>query len=410
MTETFCPFPWIHFSANTDSSMRVCCNTDNGGYIHKNNGTRWHLKDITDPLTYYNSNQYNDIRKEMLQGIRPKICNKCFMLEDQGGTSVRKTLLDVYSFDDITKNTNKETGELGSSSILSIDFSWGNKCNLKCKMCAPSSSDQLLEEFRQMKLVKNVSWHDGINLNWNFKDHKSLFEKLAPTIEEVLVTGGEPLVNNEFYQFCLFLVEKGYSKKIRLKFHTNLTVTPKKFVDIWKEFATVRPNISIDAVDKLYEYIRYPGKWAIVSQNIEDLISIADTMDMVIDVHTVFTTFNVHGIPELIKYFSKFKSKKISAFPYTICVTSPHYAHAQSLPLDVKLKIETDCLEAIRYYEDQFLDDWSGEKIELLKANLKLMKEQQLDTNKFYEFVDVQDPLRGIYSRDIIPWYEQYKR
>ena len=208
----------------------------------------------------------------------------------------------------------------------------------------------------------------------------------------------------------MFLVEKGYSKKIRLKFHTNLTVTPKKFVDIWKEFATVRPNISIDAVDKLYEYIRYPGKWAIVSQNIEDLISIADTMDMVIDVHTVFTTFNVHGIPELIKYFSKFKSKKISAFPYTIWVTSPDYANAQSLPLDVKLKIETDCLEAIRYYEDQFLDDWSGEKIELLKANLKLMKEQQLDTNKFYEFVDVQDPLRGIYSRDIIPWYEQYKR
>lgn len=410
MENTYCPFPWMHFSANTDSSMRICCNTDNGGYIHKNDGTRWYLKDITEPLDYYNSEQYKNIRKEMLQGLRPQICSKCFTIEDQGGISVRNTLIDLYSFDEITKNTDVETGELSSTSILSIDFSWGNKCNLKCKMCAPSSSDQLLDEFRQMNLVKNISWHDNINLNWNFSDHRLLFEKLAPTVEEVLVTGGEPLVNNEFYQFCLFLVEKGYSKKIRLKFHTNLTVTPKKFVDIWKEFATVRPNISIDAVGSLYEYIRYPGKWNIVSQNIEDLIVISESMDMIIDVHTVFTTFNVHGIPNLIKYFSKFKSKNISAFPYTIWVTSPYYAHAQSLPWDVKLEVEKQCLEAIRHYEDQFLDDWSEKKIELLKANLKLMKEQQLDINKFYDFVEKQDSIRGTYSKDVIPWYDQYKR
>ena len=133
-------------------------------------------------------------------------------------------------------------------------------------------------------------------------------------------------------------------------------------------------------------------------------------MDMVIDVHTVFSTFNVHGIPDLIKYFSKFKSKKISAFPYTIWVTSPYYANAQILPLAIKEIVEQDCLESIRRYEDQFLDEWSGEKIELLKANLKLMKEQQSDISKFYEFVDRQDPLRGIYSKDIIPWYDQYKK
>lgn len=410
MTSTFCPFPWMHFSANTDSSMRVCCNTDNGGYIHKNDGTRWHLKDITDPLVYYNSKQLKTIRKEMLQGVRPKICNKCYTLEDNGGTSVRKTLLNVYSFDEIVKNTNIETGELSQANVLSIDFSWGNKCNLKCKMCAPSSSDQLLDEFRQMNLISNVSWHTGINLNWNFADHKNLLEKLAPTVEEILVTGGEPLVNNEFYDFCVFLVEKGYSKKIRLKFHTNLTVTPKKFIDIWKEFAVVRPNISIDAIGDLYEYIRFPGKWNVVSQNIEDLISIADTMDMIIDVHTVFTTFNVHGLPDLIKYFSKFQSNNISAFPYTIWVLSPYYANAQSLPIDVKEKIEYDCLEAVKDFEGKFLDDWSKEKIKLLKANLKLMKEQQLDIDRFYKFVDVQDSLRGIYSKDIIPWYEQYKR
>ena len=410
MTETYCPLPWIHFSANTDSSMRVCCNTGTGGYIHKNDNTRWYLKDITDPLDYFNSDQYKQIRSDMINGVRAPICKKCYEMEDQGGTSVRTTLLDLYPYHQITNNTNIQTGELTEVSVMSVDFSWGNKCNLKCKMCAPSSSDQLLDEFKKMGLVKNNSWHEAINQNWDFKDHIQLFKLLAPTIREVLVTGGEPLVNNDFYQFCVFRVENGYSKNIVLKFHTNLTVTPRKFIDIWKEFSAIRANISIDAVEDLYEYIRYPGKWNNVSQNIDDLVELSTSMNMFIDVYTVFTVFNVHGIPDLIKYFSKYNNKNISAFPYVIRVTSPSYANAQCLPPAVKLKVEQDCLNAINAFEHEFLDDWSGEKIELLKVNLKIMKGADLDTQQFYDFVDMQDSFRTIKSQDVVPWYTKYKK
>jgi sulfatase maturation enzyme AslB (radical SAM superfamily) len=402
----------MHFSANTDSSMRICCNTANGGFIKKNNSDKnWYLEDITDPLEYFNSDQYNQIRLDMINGVRPKICERCFHFEDQGGSSVRQTMIKVYPYEEIVQNTDFETGKLKETNVISIDFSWGNKCNLKCKMCGPSSSDQLIDEWKNMGLIKNISWHENINLKWNYSTHKDLLESFAPNIKDILVTGGEPLVNNEYYQFLEFLVEKGYSKNITLKFHSNLAVLPKKFMEIWPKFGKVRPNISIDGVDNTYEYIRYPSKWSVVSKNIDDLVNLAKQMDLIIDVHTVFTNFNAHGVPDLIKYFSKYANdtKYISPFPYFIWVQSPSHANVQALPSKVKDEIERICSDAIKRYEEYFMDPWSIEKIDLLRANLRLMKEQQIDTSKFYEFTELQDKFRPLKGPDVIPWYSEYK-
>lgn len=412
MSNTYCPFPWMHFSANTDSSMRICCNTANGGFIKKNNSQeKWYLKDVTNVLEYFNSDQYNQIRLDMINGRRPEICERCFHFEDQGGTSVRQTMIKDYPYETIVQNTDLTSGKLKEANVVSIDFSWGNKCNLKCKMCGPSSSDQLIDEWKELGFIKNVSWHENINLQWNYKDHKSLLEQMAPNIRDILVTGGEPLVNNEYFQFLEFLVEKDYSKNITLKFHSNLAVLPRKFMDIWPKFKRVRPNLSIDGIGSTYEYIRYPSKWNVVAQNIDDLLDLAKRMDLIIDIHTVFSTFNAHGVPDLIKYFTKYANdtKYISPFPYFIWVQDPPHANVQSMPVEVKDQIQKDCLDAINKYEEYFMDPWSVEKIELLKANVKLMKEQNLDPKIFYKFTEAQDSLRPLKGPEVIPWYTKYK-
>jgi uncharacterized radical SAM superfamily Fe-S cluster-containing enzyme len=402
----------MHFSANTDSSMRICCNTSTGGRIFKNKShERWFLEDITDPLEYFNSDQYNEIRLKMMNNQRPEMCDRCFNIEDAGGVSVRQSMIQVYPYEEIVKNIDHVTGKLTDLNVMSIDFSWGNKCNLKCKMCAPSSSDQLIEEFEEMGLIKDIKWHRNIKNRWEYQKHKDLLAKFAPNIKELLVTGGDPMVNNDYYDFLSYLVEQGYSKNILLKFHSNLAIMPRRFVEIWPHFKGIRPNISIDAIEDSYEYIRYPGKWNVVSNNIDELVELGKTMDVVVDVHTVFSTFNVHNIPSLIKYFSKYANdtKYISAFPYFIWVHDPVYANTQTLPVPVKDQIESACLDAINRYEEYFVDPWSEKKIELLKANLRLMKEQDLDTSKFYQFTEMQDALRPTKGSDIIPWYNKFK-
>lgn len=407
MSDTYCPFPWLHFSAHTDGTMRICCNTitNDGGRIYKDDGSKWMLSQIENPLEYYNSEQLKKIRRDMMSGVRPDICRGCFMVEDAGGPSVRTTVNKTYPIEQVLDNTDKESGALKNLNIKSLDFSWGNKCNLKCKMCHPNASDQLIDEFKTLNIIKDTNQYLNINLEWGFEKLKSVFEKIIDHVEEILVTGGEPMVNNEFYQFCLFLIERDVAKNITLKFHTNLTITPSKFFNIWKHFKCIRPNISIDAIGPLYEYVRYPGKWDIVAANINELISYAQDIDIYIDVHTVFSSFNAHGIPDLIEYFSQYgDSKVISAFPYTIWVDNPSYASSQVIPRHIKKEISDDCITAILRYKDKFLDQWSKDKTKLLESNLVLMSEKDLEANNFYKFVSNQDNLRKIKYDTVIPW------
>lgn len=405
MNNTICAYPWVHMSAHLDGEMIICCNTYDKGNIKQDNGTPWTLKDIDNPLTYFNSKDYKKIRLEMLNGMEPEICKKCYDFERNGGHSIRKNTLDEYDIKELVNKTDTSTGELQELTLNYVHFMWGNKCNLKCKMCAPEVSNQLIDEFRAMgmKVADNV---DDINLEWSFEYNRPLLEKIAPYISILNVTGGEPLINNDFLDYCKYLAEQGYSKNIRLAFHTNLTVIPGKFVDTWRDFKWVNAKLSIDAIEEDYEYIRYPGKWNIVSKNIQDLINIADSMPHVnIEVHTVFSSFNAHAIPNLLKYITAINHPRFSNFPNTLYVIWPRYADSRCLPVDVKKQITDECLAVVEQYAGKYTLQVKN-NISNLMSNLKTMNEEHRSQEQFINFNKQQDQFRSIKTENIIKWYK----
>ena len=405
MSNTICAYPWVHMSAHLDGEMIICCNTYDKGNIKQDDGTPWTLKDVEDPLTYFNSNDYKKIRLDMLNGMEPEICKKCYDFERNGGHSIRKNTLNEYDIKELVNKTDTSTGELQELTLNYVHFMWGNKCNLKCKMCAPEVSNQLIDEFRAMgmKVADNV---DDINLEWSFEYNRPLLEKIAPYIGILNVTGGEPLINNDFLDYCKYLAEQGYSKNIRLAFHTNLTVIPGKFVDTWRDFKWVNAKLSIDAIEEDYEYIRYPGKWNIVSKNIQDLINITDSMPHVnIEVHTVFSSFNAHAIPNLLKYITAINHPRLVNFPNTLYVIWPRYADSRCLPVDVKKQITDECLAVVEQYAGKYTPQVKN-NISNLISNLKTMNEEHRSQEQFINFNKKQDQFRSIKTENIIKWYK----
>lgn len=405
MSNKLCAFPWVHMSANQQGEMIICCNTYESSPMKKNNGNVWQLKDITDPLEYFNSNHYKEIRLGMLQGEEPEYCKKCYDIERNGGRSIRQNSLDENKIDSLLEKTDLDTGEIKELTLSYVHFMWGNKCNLKCKMCDPHSSDQLIEEFRQMGIPHyNYNYIASLNDNWSYENNIIILEKIAPYIRVLNVTGGEPLINNDFLEYCYYLNDNGYSKNIKLSFHTNLTVLPSKFVETWKNFASITVKISIDATEKDYEYIRYPGKWNIIKKNITELVEIADKIPQLgVEFHTVFSTFNAHAIPNLIKYLLKIQSRKFLNFPNTLLVTTPDYADSRCIPVDVKKQIEKECLEII-----QQLPEVDNKRIQHcidnLKSNLKYMLSDNFSQTQFYKFNTSQDILRTIKTEEVVFW------
>jgi len=401
--KTICAYPWVHMSTHLDGEMIICCNTYTKGNIKKDDGSNWTLKDIEDPLVYFNSDDYKKIRLEMLNGQEPEICKKCYNIEHNGGHSIRQNTLIEYNIDNLISKTNTTTGEIHEITLDYVHFMWGNKCNLKCKMCDPTASNQLIDEFRAMNM-QVLDTVDTTNLNWSFDANRTLLEKIAPHISILNVTGGEPLINNDFLEYCNYLTEKGYSKNIRLSFHTNLTVMPGKFVDTWKDFKWINARLSIDAIAEDYEYIRYPGKWNVVSENIKDLINITDDMPHVhVEIHTVFSSFNAHGLPNLLKYLTAIEHPRFVNFPNTLWVTWPPYADSRCLPVDVKKKITEECMEIVNQYSSDQTHQIKN-NISNLISNLKTMNEQHLPQTEFNEFNKKQDQYRLVKTENIIKW------
>lgn len=402
--KTICAYPWVHMSAHLDGEMIICCNTYEKGNIKQDNGTPWKLKDIKDPLVYFNSDEYKKIRLDMLNGEEPEICKKCYDIERNGGHSIRQNTLSEYNIEELVLKTDINTGELQELTLDYVHFMWGNKCNLKCKMCGPDASNQLIDEFKAMGMHVSDDVEDLI-LEWSFESNRTVLEKIAPYIGILNVTGGEPLINNDFLDYCKYLSEHGYSKNIRLAFHTNLTVMPGKFVDTWKNFKWVNAKLSIDAIEKDYEYIRYPGKWNIVSQNIKDLISITDDLPHVnVEVHTVFSSFNAHALPNLLNYLAAIDHPRFVNFPNTLWVTWPRYADSRCLPEDVKKQITEECLAIIDQYPSERSQQISN-NISNLISNLKTMNETNYSQDGFIKFNKLQDQHRSVKTENIITWY-----
>jgi len=282
----------MHIATTPGGTFRVCCNSD-----HKNNKI---LKEDGSPYKIHkdsladvkSSPTYALIKEQMLNGIQPPTCKRCFKQEEAGVESSRQVYNNIWQHKiDVNKENN----------VLYLDLRLGNTCNLKCRMCNPYSSNQWVSEWEELygkfgdserNWLTDMSWQKSAKMKTN------LFE-LAHTVEEIYLTGGEPTLIKEQDILLDYCIENDLAKNINLKYNTNLTHIPDSLVDKWKQFKGVLLNCSIDAYGDLNTYIRNPIKWSKVSRNFENLKSVQNVK---MDVSITVQIYNVMHIAKLLDW------------------------------------------------------------------------------------------------------------
>ena len=99
------------------------------------------------PSALHNTNYKKRQRKAMLNGQRPKECDFCWRVEDNGETSDRVyKSLDQFSFE----HHDKIAELVGDEDIFPtyVEVSFGNTCNFKCAYCGPPYSSQWQQEIK----------------------------------------------------------------------------------------------------------------------------------------------------------------------------------------------------------------------------------------------------------------------
>jgi MoaA/NifB/PqqE/SkfB family radical SAM enzyme len=387
-SETFCILPWIHLSTRPNGHMRVCCTANASsvgptndkvhggevGVLKQADGKPANLN-VTDFLSAWNNDYMKNNRKQMLAGMEPPSCIKCYKEEREGHRSKRQWETEYWSKRVDIDQLVKDTAEDGSipPKISYIDMRFGTKCNLACVMCSPHDSSLWIPEWQKIhpqvqnaSLKETMQWDNkgsvnGASYNWH-KNNPTFWQQLweqVPHMKQLYFAGGEPLIIEEHYDILEQCIKQGYAKDMEIRYNSNGVEWREDLFELWSHFKLVRFHYSVDAVGERNEYIRYPSKWARTVEAFHQLDK--ETTDNVeVTIACAVQALNIYYIPEFLKWKLEQNFKKVNMWPFGAggvnyhFVYHPPHLNVKVLPNWFKDEIEAKYEEFIPWWEENW--------------------------------------------------------
>lgn len=303
MNKSFCPLPWKEIASTPAGSVRLCCTARAGLSFSKyEDGTTAKMTD--DFSESWNTTLFKTTREKMKAGLPVEACSTCYQQEDAGMKSPRLSWLERYP--DMSIASLPTTVDVRE--VQQVDLRLGNVCNLRCRMCNPYSSSAWKNDWKSLDLLVEQpdaeTWERLKKNAWTESpEFWDQLKALAPSLESVYLTGGEPLLvaqNKEFVRHC---IASGEAAHIDLRYNTNGTIWDSEMIDLWKHFKSVTLSISIDALGELNDYIRYPSKWDQVLANLERFIEASNHSSIQVAISCTVQIFNIFQLPEVLDFF-----------------------------------------------------------------------------------------------------------
>ncbi len=317
--DTFCVAPWYSIHVDSTGRLTPCCKFAKP--LHNYN----HIE------KYFESPELEKVRQDLLNGVKNANCNRCWKDEDNGADSLR-----LISNRTIGPNTNRpimeQIKEPKLSDLKSFDLTLGNLCNLKCVMCNPGLSSQLLAEanlnpalknrYNKNYIQKDFDWPKGDDfVDW-CNDH-------LPQAIHIKFTGGEPFII-PWIQTVLDKIPSEQKKKCILHFTTNLTIINLGLFENFSKFKEVWLSVSAEGIQETHEYLRYGHKWETLETNIR-LIQEMKIPNLIFKVNHVVQTPSYHSIIPMTEYFDD-----LDMDIHPIMLKTPKHHHISALNKEAK--------------------------------------------------------------------------
>tara|TARA_B100000941_G_scaffold290888_1_gene275603 strand:- start:557 stop:1705 length:1149 start_codon:yes stop_codon:yes gene_type:complete len=261
-------------------------------------------------------NDFEDIRKLMMENKWHPGCYKCKIDEANKGSSMRTEADEFFKdFDDTIR-------------LEYLEITVGRLCNLACLSCGSEYShnwdkDELalgISNQQKITKLKEVQEYDLDNIN--IDDLKY--------VKYIKVTGGEPFLHKQFLNLIVRLANHGIAEQIHLEIFTNCTWFPPKLEhDALLKFKQIDLSPSIDGVGTTNDLLRYPSKWDKIEATLDKWIEFKDaTGRLKIATATTLSVINAPQLHEFIHWARVHKG--IDVILQT--VEEPHYMSIRHWP------------------------------------------------------------------------------
>jgi len=319
----------------SDGQYRLCCTSlepENKETIHTHTPQEWH-----------DSNFHVGVRAKLEQNVWPAACDPCRNLEEKGIQSQRQ-----------------KPRPYGPG-LSHFDLRFGNSCNLKCISCWEMSSSSIAEEAIEVQKA-GIQPLYGIlefpNFNWASEE---TFKKIETCdVKEVYLTGGEPMMVRHLPEFLERL-----DSSVELRFNTNCTIWNPKLEKILRRFDRVLMALSLDAVDKRIDYIRYGSDWNTINENAHRYANFCK-----VDLTPTISVLNAHFTNDIEEY-----ADKNNFGYYENILNTPNWLNCKNAPQSLKDQYQSNSVKkwsidpadekAIEYFKFKIsaLDNWRNVSI-----------------------------------------------
>jgi len=373
MNDILCSLPWVHLATHPEGKATLCCisdHTNNMSAARSNNQVLNLNKHSV--IEIVNSDYFKKTRLEMLQGIKPKACLRCYDEEASSGTSKRLLENSRFTIDGITS----EDGSI-TPNLKFIELRLGNLCNVRCRTCNPSSSTQWIQEYKKIEHELNfvTKYNQPLDASWTQNDN--FWNELlshSKNLELIYINGGEPTLVEKHWNYLERLIDAGLNNKITLWYNINMTNLPDKLINIWKKFKKVIIHASIDDIGERNTYLRKGTKWSDVENNLLKLKSLNW-----IETHVTQTVswMNIYYVDEFKKYFDELEINT-----HINLVYDPVFLSPKILPVSIK----TELFEKLQNFDwlHQLIKD--GEDIDKFQQGIRY--NNWLDKSRNENFAD----------------------
>ena len=348
---------------------------------------------------YLNHPILTSVREDFLNGKIHKLCTNCFL----GADNVLYPREKYNNFENLVTNMGvNPIIDTEKPEVKVLNLASSNVCNLRCRMCSGHNSTLIQKALEPEKKVIKI-------------ESKSVLSKfdvvnnsLLSGIEGVIITGGEPLLDEDNLKYIEAAVAQG-AKMISMS--SNLMVDKYNFIDKMNELGKkihINLTVSVDGGKELNEYVRNNLQHQKVKENLNRL---RDAENVHVFLAFTCSAYNFHGATDFLKFGLENLGKRFKA--RISVVEYPTHLNFKSLPIKVREILYTRTkAELSEINPDDFLyPDNIRAFISTVIAYMEESKNAPFDLERFNRFKGYSKMLDSTYGTNIlsvIPELEEY--
>ena len=371
--KSLCPLPFTGAIVNTDGSVQCCSiSKEYLGNVNKES-----LQKI---LT--TSPKLKQIRRDMLDDKFPNNCIDCYSKEKHHKTTSFDNISNrLYHIKILKDSPFKLYKDEHKFELQQMDLRWRNTCNFACVYCDPSFSSVWAKFNGVPDKMTNKSMDETfLFVKQNIKNLKTIY-----------MAGGEPFLIKENLKI-IDLIKKE-NPDLLLRINTNLSILTPKIYNQLKELKNVHWIVSAEATGKKFNYIRWPGNYQTLMQNIKKIQQLPHKV-------TINMTWNLFCVSNIIDFIDEMLEMGIH--PNQFIMNSVSNPIEQSV-LNITKKRRDDLVEIIKQKKTKIDKNFFLYKV--YTEMLDILNQPLLDTHDtaLYNTLMDFDRKRKLNSKEVFP-------